>query len=879
MNEEVILDIKIDSAEATLNIERAQKALAMLKDEQDKVNEQYKNGTLTYEEYIKATASCTEAILEQKNAIKANNDVIKQNVKEQTTEVGSLSQMRAQLKQMVTAYDNLSKAERESADKGGALLKQIQDQTAAIQDAEMATGRHQRNVGNYPKVFNLANSSIGKFLNGIQGVVNIAPSGDSALKMFQAGIKQTNLSLLKLLANPIVAIIAAAVIQIMIIIKVIKLVIDQMKSMDDSATALQGLMASFQPILDIFKKALSAVALALGEVVKGITMVITALMSLIPAFKESAQEAQNYVQAVDALEEADRQFVVQKAKNNKEIADLQNKALDKEKYTAEQRAAFLKRAQDLEKQTLQQEYKNEAERMRLKEQEFLKEHGWETKKGEERRKALEKLGDDQKNELAQMKAHLIDLEAAQDEHTRKLRAKELAAQEEAKREQEEALKRRQEAWKRHNEKIAQMADFELQQIRSLEDARAASIENAQERELEQARLTYNRAVEDLQRQMAAQKKADTLSAKAQNAINDRLLYMEMEFQDQLKDIRTKARVEENKKLFEFAKQEYEREKKLREVEAKALETAESLKQMQELQAVDKNERAKLELQAQYADERVAKAQQEYDRLKSIDKDYEEYGYESLAAYQMAVDKANIAIINSEKQRSQQQKALADYDKKVQESKYNAIMGAMGKLQGLMDAVGQDNEAAAKASKVLALATIAIETGKAMATAITGAMESASATGPAAVFTAPAFIAEMVGIVLGGVASAIGTVKSATFATGGYVQGAGTATSDSIPARLSNGESVMTAKATSMFYDTLSAMNVAGGGIPFPLSGHKRNFATGGVVSGEAITNSRQAQQMQDMVQTMVENIQPVVSVREITNVSNRVRVKERIATE
>ena len=50
------------------------------------------------------------------------------------------------------------------------------------------------------------------------------------------------------------------------------------------------------------------------------------------------------------------------------------------------------------------------------------------------------------------------------------------------------------------------------------------------------------------------------------------------------------------------------------------------------------------------------------------------------------------------------------------------------------------------------------------------------------------------------------------------------------------------------------------------------------MSGEAISNTRQAQQMQDMVTTLVENIQPVVSVKEITNVSNRVKVKERIAT-
>ena len=74
------------------------------------------------------------------------------------------------------------------------------------------------------------------------------------------------------------------------------------------------------------------------------------------------------------------------------------------------------------------------------------------------------------------------------------------------------------------------------------------------------------------------------------------------------------------------------------------------------------------------------------------------------------------------------------------------------------------------------------------------------------------------------------------------------------------------------------MNVAGGGIPFPKSGHKRTFASGGVVSGEAISSARQMQQMQDTMQALVENIQPVVSVKEITNVSNRVKVKERIAT-
>jgi hypothetical protein len=59
--------------------------------------------------------------------------------------------------------------------------------------------------------------------------------------------------------------------------------------------------------------------------------------------------------------------------------------------------------------------------------------------------------------------------------------------------------------------------------------------------------------------------------------------------------------------------------------------------------------------------------------------------------------------------------------------------------------------------------------------------------------------------------------------GGYVSGAGTSTSDSIPALLSNGESVINAASTQMFKPLLSTINQIGGG---------RKFASGGVISSE-----------------------------------------------
>ena len=73
---------------------------------------------------------------------------------------------------------------------------------------------------------------------------------------------------------------------------------------------------------------------------------------------------------------------------------------------------------------------------------------------------------------------------------------------------------------------------------------------------------------------------------------------------------------------------------------------------------------------------------------------------------------------------------------------------------------------------------------------------------------------------------LATINQQKFNTGGLVQGAGSGTSDSIPALLSNGESVMTARATAMFAPLLSRLNVMGGG---------RAFAQGGPVSPSALS--------------------------------------------
>lgn len=181
----------------------------------------------------------------------------------------------------------------------------------------------------------------------------------------------------------------------------------------------------------------------------------------------------------------------------------------------------------------------------------------------------------------------------------------------------------------------------------------------------------------------------------------------------------------------------------------------------------------------------------------------------------------------------------------------------GSIANMLQTFGEENKELARLSKVIALAQIAIETGVATAKGISSAM---SVPFPANL----AAIATTIATIIGGMASAISTVKSAKFATGGYVSGPGTGTSDSIPARLSNGESVINAKSTAMFGPLLSSLNQAGGGIAFnPATGGQREgyeFLAAAVAAGMKSANIHMGLDEITKVQDRVDTIKDISTI-------------------
>ena len=221
------------------------------------------------------------------------------------------------------------------------------------------------------------------------------------------------------------------------------------------------------------------------------------------------------------------------------------------------------------------------------------------------------------------------------------------------------------------------------------------------------------------------------------------------------------------------------------------------------------------------------------------------GLEAITAEQEARKQAFDEMVAQEQEKQQ-----------LAEDTALAFANVAGSIAGMLQTFGEENKELTKLAKVLALAQIGIETGVATAKAISAAMGKGF---PGALVD----IAMAIAAITSGMTSAISTVKSAKFATGGYVSGPGTGTSDSIPAQLSNGESVINAKSTAMFGPLLSSLNQAGGGIAF-------NPATGGQREGYEFLASAVAAGMKSV------NIR--MGLDEITRVQDRVNVIKEVST-
>lgn len=219
----------------------------------------------------------------------------------------------------------------------------------------------------------------------------------------------------------------------------------------------------------------------------------------------------------------------------------------------------------------------------------------------------------------------------------------------------------------------------------------------------------------------------------------------------------------------------------------------------------------------------------------------------------------MARISEEARMKQVEEAEIAYAKEIelQKLKLSAYSSIAGSISAILDATAGDNVKRLKAAKIVALGEVALNQGIAIAQAVKAGGE----------YPFPMNLMTIASSVAGAVAAlipAIQAVNSVKLARGGYVNGPGTSTSDSVPAMLSNGEFVVNARATSMFPDLLETINNFGLGIASP-------------ARLETAYQTRQEAMTLDMMVKAFQHLpRPVVSVEEITRAENRVDTLENL---
>lgn len=146
--EQRILDIKVKYKDAIQSIASYKKKIDELKAAEAELKEQKKAGAITDEEYQKQMVATDSVITQYKDNIRVLRKELQNNLRQEQENEGSLKSLRAQLSNATKAYDEMSRAERDSS-KGQEMQEHIQDLIEELKEAEEATGRFQRSVGSY----------------------------------------------------------------------------------------------------------------------------------------------------------------------------------------------------------------------------------------------------------------------------------------------------------------------------------------------------------------------------------------------------------------------------------------------------------------------------------------------------------------------------------------------------------------------------------------------------------------------------------------------------------------------------------------------------------------------------------------------------------
>lgn len=770
--EEIIIEVEVNAGESAERLAAVQarihdvkQANKELKSEQRALNEELRlNGTITHEQAerlkeISAEMAKNNADLKELTATEKMYTAQLNTATQNDRKFGdSLVELSAQLAQLKQEYRGLTAAQRESAE-GKAMLENIKNLDKTLKDADASMGDFQRNVGNYQSallglngnVVKVANLFAGGFKNGI------AAAG-TALKGFAKTLLTTPLGWILAGVKAVTAILGK--------------LRDAFKSNDEAGTALSAAMARLQPIVDGLNKVFSNLAEGVAKFVNVATKAVTFILTkMVPGYDKAANAARRLKIAQDELEDEERTYTVNHAKYQAQIADLQDKAAKRDKYTREQRLQFYDESIKLEERDLKEKKRIAAQRYNN----ALKAAAQSRHVAQLTESEYNKLSDEAKNNLAQLKAEYINVDAEMSNFSRSMQKRRQTVIKEMDGEEKAAVAAAKANANAYAEAIAEGMEKAQAELRKLEDMRNAMIEDEAERQRATISTTYSRQIEDLQKRLDTE---ENLTKKARESITEQQKLLREQMWKELAAVDDEQLKKANEAVLQGQQEAEKRMEEARkltrdEYEKETLRLSNDMQQrMNEIYGnVVKASEVEMEV-----------AQTNYDRLKNMDAETKAALFANEEQYRAAVLDAEAQIMEA---RTKNEEALKAQAAEVAQT-MQAVTGAMSSLY---EAAAGDSEAYEKFKKAMAIADAAISLAQTIAAATAVSTEGDP-------YTMAIRIAANVAAVTAQFAAVVKAIKAATipsapkFAEGGVVPGT-SYTGDRVLIRANSGERVLT----------------------------------------------------------------------------------------
>ena len=467
--------------------------------------------TKAYEALNFARSETAHKIAELKEQQKQEQQITKLQVQLNNASAGSYNALSAQYRLNKIALNNLTAEERENLP----YAKQLEEETKKIYDEmnrlQQATGKYSLNVGNYENAITSALGTQNKWFQGLQQMGALFEGGfTNGVKQAGSAVAGFGKQLLALLANPIVAVIAAIAAAFVALSKGIS-------SSEENTNALNRILAPFKRIMEGVLSVLQSMAGFVLKVVEGyerFAMGLSRMLEKLPLVGNQLKKVNDALarsieleREKQLLEKADREKDVTNARLQRQVAlekVLANSTKDKKKQ-----AEHLRNAEKYETQILKNNLAIDRKRVELAVEEAS--HTQNTAEANRNianlKAQMYRSETEYLNHIAGIRKKLTKLE-----NTEVKGGAGKSAKDELKQKYEEEMRLLEEKHKR-----------EQDAIRQNQDTRVELIQNSYDKEYVKTELQYDRQITELKEQMS-KLADDEVTAKEQ--INDTIIKLE-----------------------------------------------------------------------------------------------------------------------------------------------------------------------------------------------------------------------------------------------------------------------------------------------------------------------------------------------------------------